>query len=209
MRKIMLIIGVLIIIITVSVVGFFFRPEGNGGIIYIKSVDIGIDQTKSSGIGLIDELGLNETVASRFNNSTITLSITETTLNVTNNYHYQISNLVAVLWGAEASRWLVIEYPTINYRYHISFHYLINSTDPEVRNVTIIGSNNYLNFSFIIKSDRTINITMDPEFSSFSSMIGYEFGNGQIWVVDSPNRKGIPGHVFIIIPRMVSTSGPP
>lgn len=164
---------------------------------------IGYSSYLSTGISLYDDLGLNETTVNKINNETFTLRISSREDSSSVDYHYFISNNHAFLRRGSENPGLDIE-SAYGEEYGLSFHYIINSTYPDVRNISIMGIDNYLNISITITNEWKTQITLDDEYSNFSSMIDYDnSGLGEIWIIDSPNRDGIPGHVFAIRIQLV------
>jgi len=192
-----------IFVLLVILISFLFyisplrRPHGGGS--YLRGVSIGYNNYKSTGIDLYTNLGLNESTASKLSGTSLVLSIRETTTNRSEYLDYIISNHHIILASGKD---LFIEKPILNYSYHLSFQFLINSTDPEVKNVNVIGLNNYFNLSFIITRDMKIKIKLDPDFLSLTDKIEERNGNGYVWFIGTPQFNG--GHVYQISPNIIS-----
>lgn len=164
------------------------RKKGGGS--YLEGITIGFTYYQSERLYLSD-LGINKSTASKFDNNTLTLKITLMNNNTSIENHYEGA------WGiyrASKENVINIDEPKTNYRYNLSFHYIINSPYPEIRDLTILGLNNYLNLSFILTENWNINITLDPEFSSFEYLIKEESGRGEIFITGYDENFTSIGH---------------
>ena len=203
--KALLIIAFLVILPLGIGYGIYINMGGNTSSWSNTSswIDIRYDYYHSRPIDLIDDLHLNESTAANFTDTTITLKIKETTSNRTIWYRYEIVNHTANL--SRPFEGMEIKEPKINFTYHFSFQYILNTTDSIVRKLNILGSNNTLNLSATYNPWGKINTVLDNEYSPFSNIVDIDHnGNAFIWVIDSPNRYTIKGHVFSIIAKGVT-----
>jgi hypothetical protein len=197
------IILIVICILIFSVSWINYRTYFHNGS-KLHGISINYYSYKSTGIELGTDFNFSRELFDQFDNDTMKLEIELPELNQSLIYHYKIylsKNRPFYEKVATISNYfddLQISNPKENYPYRVIFHYIFNI--PEVNNITVMGINNYLNFTFIVKNKWDINITLDPEFKEFSYMLGYDHGFGEIWIVEPSNgdRDGIPGHVIRI-----------
>jgi hypothetical protein len=198
-----------IIIIIIICISFISGAWINYGTDYhneseLTGVSIYYYNYKSTGIELGTEFNFSRELFDKFDDDTMKLEIKLPELNQSLIYHYRIylsKNRPFYEKVATISNYfddLRISNPKENYPYRVIFHYIFNI--PEANNITVMGINNYLNFTFIVNDQWDINITLDPEFKEFSYMLGDDHRFGEIWIVEpwNGNRDGIPGHVIRI-----------
>jgi hypothetical protein len=188
-------IGIMLLIVSgVAYLIMDRQPYGGSTFSYIK---VGY-ASDSGGFDICEDFGLNYSIAPNFGNSTLTLSITETTMNKSIYYHYTTSNNRAVIGGSEAYNYLHLNY-VFNYSYNLSFHYILTSRIPEISDILIMKPSNYLNLSVSYASSGGINIKLDPEFRTIPNRIlTDEYGRVGIWIVDSQVNAGMEDQIIKI-----------
>jgi len=189
-----LLIIIFLVILPIGI-GYRFYMNQRGE----TSIWIGVeyDNYHSRPIDLIEDLHLNESTAANFTDTTLTLMVRETISNRTLQYRYNIINHTAQL--SHPYFGLRFDEPKPNSTHHFSFRYILNSTDPIIQNINILGSNNTINLSVTYTTWNDIKTSLDEGYSSFSRTVDILFGKGaRIWVVDSPSRDTIKGHSFLV-----------
>jgi energy-coupling factor transporter transmembrane protein EcfT len=156
----------------------------------------------SRSIHLKEDLNLTENTIDLLNNDTLVLNISITNLKISSRFEYSKlydvdeKSLIFTPYGND----LEIHNPKINSEYKISFHYIINSEYQEVKNIKIIGNNNYLNFSFKIDNNLDLKIKMDEGYENFKNMLKIDDKSIDIYIITPLNgdRNYKLGHVFNI-----------
>jgi hypothetical protein len=147
---------------------------------------------------------LNDSIINLIEDETIILNITISNLNLYTEYKYYIDETdysnEKLIFINEIWNEIYIKNPKKNFEYNFSLHYKINSENQEVKNIIILGVNNYLNFSISIDKDWNLNFEMEKGYEDFSYYFERKNEKIEIWIFDPSegNRNNNLGHVFNI-----------
>jgi hypothetical protein len=210
--KIYSIITAMVILFLVMFTGFVTTQLSDG---CVGGCELGEIEVKASdGTGRLNlhyHSGLNNSTIAKFDNDTLSLKLSVLNENISHYYHYSISDQNATFQVNEYNDGLRILYPAKVYPYNISFQFIINSTDPDVRNAIIIGTNNHLNFTLTVSGDRNLNLTFSDEYASYYDMVeyGYHNSSAELRLYEHgyiPEAKySVGAHPFEILTRSICT----
>ena len=206
---------VILLVINVSIAAALYLHDDqplrspNDGMSALEGVDISY-YYDSRPIDLVGELGLSEERAAELANGTLTMRVALLETGGTVDFAYNVTPREAWIdrFAPAGLPALHLDDPDVGRPYHLSFHLVVGSNDPWLRNATLWGRGNYLNVTFRLDEWWSLNLTLEPGFEGFDGLILNQSGMQEVCVTRwtwTPQEGWTGGHGFVIHARIKVT----
>lgn len=166
---------------------------------FLEGIEIGIKYSHDK--LFIEDIGINKSLFSKFDDDTLKLQILLNNNIIVREFNYYKDST----WLYSPDNEFHIENHDLPYNYYLSFHYVLNSNYSDVRNISFFGINNYFNLSVILKGENELTFP-SKEISDFDYILIKSKSHAEIIISRHQQyiKENSPkAHVFYIRPYVV------
>ena len=165
-KKLTIITVIIICLLLIVSSGIYYEVIQFEDYSSLESVDISPDRGR---FYLMRDLNIPKEISDLIDNYTLKLNVTITNMKISKEINYNIynDNDLDRYFECGVKDGLIIENPKINFQYKVVLKYIINSEHQEIKNITLLGIDNCLKFSFEIDNFWNLKIKMAEGFENF------------------------------------------